>query len=381
MTKPLRPNSTQVPDEILDRWMADLSGAEFKVIMYIVRRTYGFQKDGDTISLRQIVGGIVKRDGTRLDSGTGLNKDTVCKSLASLEKRGFIYRESRKDETGDLPNYYSLNLELGGGNAPGPGSGNPTGEGGKKVYTRVAKSDRRAVGKTGQGGVGDSDSDQSLNPTLQQTALQKTDLQDTAATSELVAAVRLPSAEDKGVEILVGVGFTPEDAKTIAAGSSLDTIRRQVAWLPQRKVSDNRLGLLRRSIERDWQEPALPQHDGPPQNDRPLSRNGLEESQRKVAQRLKAFYSRLKLESSEVFQALTAFIEETREKERFKPLLRDNPKRLEAVLSSYELEEKRIEVMVDFFRGKEIPIPEFASLLQELKRTPFPAWEFFLPAA
>ena len=36
---------------ILDSWMAELSGAEFKVLLYIARRTYGFGKESDSISL------------------------------------------------------------------------------------------------------------------------------------------------------------------------------------------------------------------------------------------------------------------------------------------------------------------------------------------
>lgn len=40
----LKPNYTQVPDVILDELMANLTGAELKVLLYIVRRTSGFQK-------------------------------------------------------------------------------------------------------------------------------------------------------------------------------------------------------------------------------------------------------------------------------------------------------------------------------------------------
>ena len=45
------PNYTQVPDELFDDLMTDLSGAELKVLLYIIRRTFGFKKTEDTISL------------------------------------------------------------------------------------------------------------------------------------------------------------------------------------------------------------------------------------------------------------------------------------------------------------------------------------------
>ena len=108
----LIPNSTQIPDVILDLWMGKLSGAEFKVVLYIARRTYGFGRTGDTISLKQISAGLVTRDGRRLDHGTGLNKDTVVNALARLEKIGAILREQRRhEEYGDLANFYQLNLD------------------------------------------------------------------------------------------------------------------------------------------------------------------------------------------------------------------------------------------------------------------------------
>ena len=66
MTRALIPNSTQIPDIILDRWMAELSGAEFKVLLYVARRTYGFGKESDNISLNQMASGIRRRDGSFL---------------------------------------------------------------------------------------------------------------------------------------------------------------------------------------------------------------------------------------------------------------------------------------------------------------------------
>ena len=112
MARSLIPNSTQVPDVLLDYWMAHLSGSAFKVLLYIARRTYGFGKVGDAISLDQIMTGIVTRDGRRLDYGTGLSKDTVCSALKTLEKEALIVRTQRYDSIhGDLPTYYQINLD------------------------------------------------------------------------------------------------------------------------------------------------------------------------------------------------------------------------------------------------------------------------------
>jgi hypothetical protein len=73
----ISPRYTQVPDELFDALMAYLSGAELKVLLYIIRRTFGFKKDSDHISLRQICNGIKTREGDVLDKGTGLSLSTV----------------------------------------------------------------------------------------------------------------------------------------------------------------------------------------------------------------------------------------------------------------------------------------------------------------
>jgi hypothetical protein len=65
------PTYTQVPDELFDELMPRLSESELKVLLYVVRRTFGFKKSADDISLKQMVEGIRTRDGRQLDNGTG----------------------------------------------------------------------------------------------------------------------------------------------------------------------------------------------------------------------------------------------------------------------------------------------------------------------
>ena len=84
------PSHTQVPNEIFDELMHDLSSAEFKVLCYIARRTYGFHRIEDSISLKQICGGILTRDGRRLDHGTGLARSTAVVAIRGLVNRGLI---------------------------------------------------------------------------------------------------------------------------------------------------------------------------------------------------------------------------------------------------------------------------------------------------
>jgi phage replication O-like protein O len=101
MSNSFIPNSAQIPNILFDYWMAKLTPAEFKVLMAIARKTYGWNKSRDRISLKQI---------TKL---TGLHRSGVIKSLDELVERGLILKFKNKDEFdgGDLPNEYEINTE------------------------------------------------------------------------------------------------------------------------------------------------------------------------------------------------------------------------------------------------------------------------------
>jgi phage replication O-like protein O len=105
------PNTTPIPDEVFDELLADLSGAEVKVLLYICRRTFGWKKESDTISISQMMGGIVKKDGDVLDKGTGLSRDSVARAVKGLEQKGVIIRIRRRSKLkGDEPTTYALKM-------------------------------------------------------------------------------------------------------------------------------------------------------------------------------------------------------------------------------------------------------------------------------
>lgn len=107
----ISPRYTQVPDELFDELMAHLSGAELKVLLYIVRRTFGFKKDTDNISLNQICNGITTRNGEVLDCGTGLSQNAVLTALKGLiGKSAIVAKRNSSKEKGHEPTTYSLNI-------------------------------------------------------------------------------------------------------------------------------------------------------------------------------------------------------------------------------------------------------------------------------
>jgi len=81
------PNTTQTPNDILDNSMKELSGSEFKVIMAILRKTLGWHKWADYISISQIM------------EATGLSNRQSINCVNSLEKKGFIRTKKSKRTT------------------------------------------------------------------------------------------------------------------------------------------------------------------------------------------------------------------------------------------------------------------------------------------
>lgn len=103
------PTTTPVPDLLFDHIMQDLNESELKVLLYIIRRTFGFKKKSDDISLSQMVHGIKTKDGRVLDRGTGFSKTTVTRAVRSLKKKNLIEAKRNTDpERGNLPTTYTL---------------------------------------------------------------------------------------------------------------------------------------------------------------------------------------------------------------------------------------------------------------------------------
>jgi hypothetical protein len=101
VTKLLIPNTTQIPNILLDEVMPRLSGSALKVLLIVARKTYGFQKTSDKISLSQ------------LQQFSGMSKQSVIngiRDLGPLLKTIAGTVDGAPNETG--MNEYSLNLDV-----------------------------------------------------------------------------------------------------------------------------------------------------------------------------------------------------------------------------------------------------------------------------
>ena len=105
------PTATSVPDQFFDELMPTLGLAEMRVLLFIIRCTFGSRRISADISLRQMLEGVWDAEGFQLAPGVGLSKATVCRALKSLKQRRIVIAQRRRSEDlGNEPTTYRLNM-------------------------------------------------------------------------------------------------------------------------------------------------------------------------------------------------------------------------------------------------------------------------------
>ncbi len=242
------PHYTQIPDVLFDEQLPDLSGAELKVLLYIMRRTFGFKKDSDNISLSQITHGIKTKEGKQLDRGTGLHKSTAVVATNALVEKGYIIKTARASvERGDEPNNYRLNLgSHSSASSHAPVSDYPT-------PPRVVKSD------------------------TQETVKQETEH---VHEQQHMHDKSRCEALDSVVVALANLGVTSRTAWDLAQKHPEGHIRAQIDMLPYRQASDP-AAVLVKAIREEWTAPTG--YETPEQREGRASRKAHEQAERASA--------------------------------------------------------------------------------------------------
>ncbi|MGI8587714.1 MAG: hypothetical protein ACR2M0_08520 [Chloroflexia bacterium] len=159
---------TPVPDELFDYWLPRLSEAEMKVLLYIMRRTCGFRRDADDISLNQMTHGIVTREGNRLDCGAGLSESGAKKGIKGLTAKGLITRyRNQSPHRGYEPTTYRLVLRASPDSPDTPVASQRPGAG---VTIRLREGSRSAEGEGSRSAEG-----LGHNSPIQETVVQETE--------------------------------------------------------------------------------------------------------------------------------------------------------------------------------------------------------------
>lgn len=92
------PNYTQTPNSCFDEMFKALKEGELRVVLVLIRQTFGWHKSADRISLGQIA------------RKSGMEKSSVCKSLKTLIEKDLVTKKKFGDP-GKERCYYSLILE------------------------------------------------------------------------------------------------------------------------------------------------------------------------------------------------------------------------------------------------------------------------------
>lgn len=87
--------------------------AELKVVLYIMRHTWGFREYNapKRITIDEFVNGRKKADGTRMDFGTGLSKSAVLEGLERAIKHGIVICYADERDQARVKHYYQLKMQ------------------------------------------------------------------------------------------------------------------------------------------------------------------------------------------------------------------------------------------------------------------------------
>jgi phage replication O-like protein O len=93
----------KIPNEVLEKLCAFEHGSSaLRVLIFIIRKTYGYSKTTDCLSLKQI------------EEATRLSNRTVCRAMRLLKDKGYITIAKDKDFRKHIPNQVTIVLGRGG---------------------------------------------------------------------------------------------------------------------------------------------------------------------------------------------------------------------------------------------------------------------------
>jgi hypothetical protein len=103
---------TQLPNELFEVLDQIDSLTELKIILYILRHTWGFQEhEGQKkITTDEFMKGRKRKDGSRIDRGTGLSDYGVKDGIAKALKHGFITCEVDDGDKGRIKKCYGIKV-------------------------------------------------------------------------------------------------------------------------------------------------------------------------------------------------------------------------------------------------------------------------------
>lgn len=110
-TKPEQ-NYSKLPHDFVDRLSEIETVAELKVVLYVLRHTWGFSEfdKPKKMTYDEIANGRKRKDGTRIDGGTGLSVNSIHAGAEKAVEHGFLTIETDESDKARIEKWYCLNM-------------------------------------------------------------------------------------------------------------------------------------------------------------------------------------------------------------------------------------------------------------------------------
>ncbi len=102
-------NYSKLPHALIDELPQINSVSELKVILYILRHTWGFQDSEKKITIDEFSNGRKRSDGSRMDSGCGITGNSVRAGLDAAIEHGYIIVDEDASDLARIKRWYSIN--------------------------------------------------------------------------------------------------------------------------------------------------------------------------------------------------------------------------------------------------------------------------------
>ncbi len=106
-------NFFRLPNEWTDMTASITSLAEVKLVEYVLKHTWGYSEFDlvKKITTDEFMYGRKKKDGTRIDNGTGLSKPSVIEGLNNAVKHGLLEVEIDESDKARIKKCYKLRMK------------------------------------------------------------------------------------------------------------------------------------------------------------------------------------------------------------------------------------------------------------------------------
>jgi hypothetical protein len=102
-------NWSMLPHYFIEEMMPDISKlSEMKVLLYVLRHTWGFQDESKKITLDEFQHGRKNKDGGRLDAGCNMSINAIKSGIKSAIAHGYLQVDTNSSDKARIKKTYSI---------------------------------------------------------------------------------------------------------------------------------------------------------------------------------------------------------------------------------------------------------------------------------